>query len=286
MKTMFAVLIFLCLAGSAAARRITFGEALKAHQLEFSVKAVYNHGRPMQLSMQNTADEDLEVELEAGRIFYADGTACQPFVVTRPAVVALQRKERKVSWHHARCGNSSAPAPAASVTFTRTAMGAPELVATLNNMNELRISSSSLYQAVVWHYTNQHAISAIHARDVSEPLLKAVVTDICQREHKVPSWYFMEYAPPGSGHELEFSGIPSRMGAKLELLLARESDLQVQVRDEQGSIVRIVKVYLRQAPGACTLPLDLDVKGWPNGNYRLCVVNQDQRALLEREFTI
>ncbi|MBK7886484.1 MAG: hypothetical protein IPJ86_04020 [Bacteroidetes bacterium] len=286
MKTLLAGLMLVCISTATDARTLTFGEAVLNHLIEFQVKAETNNDRRMQMTMNNISNDDLEVEIETGRVFYASEEGYQPFVITRTAVIALEKGSRKITWHHARCGNSGAKAPSGKVSFTRSAMGPKDMVITLNKMNGMQIVSSCLYQAVVWHYTNNHSMSDITASDVSEPVLLALTSDICNREHKSPSWYSKEYAPPVSGNDLEFSGVASRISAKLNLLLPRESDLEVQLRAENGKVIRIVKVCLHQPPGTLVLPIDLNVHGMTNGKYSICVVNQDKRLVLEREFYI
>jgi len=124
------------------------------------------------------------------------------------------------------------------------------------------------------------------ASDVSEPVLHVLISDICTRERKTPSWYFKEFAPPTSGDDLEFSGVTSRISGKLNLHLSRESDLEMQLRAENGKVIRIVKVCLHQPPGTLVLPIDLNVQGMTNGKYSICIINQDKRLVLEREFYI
>ena len=71
MKTLLAGLMLVCISTATDARTLTFGEAVLNHLIEFQVKAETNNDRRMQMTMNNLSNDDLEVEIETGRVFYA-----------------------------------------------------------------------------------------------------------------------------------------------------------------------------------------------------------------------
>lgn len=164
---------------------VTFEDAIKRGLISYQVNTDYVANRSMQLELNNNSNNPINVQLEAGRIFYAS-EEIQPYVVTRPSIIALEPHSNDAVMIYARCGNSTAKGPLPNTKFGRTSMGPPNLIYALNELNELRINDISLTQQVVWHYTNKHSLNSIIVDTENE---KELLRRICNTENAEFPWY-------------------------------------------------------------------------------------------------
>ena len=169
---------------SFGATLVTFEDALHRGLISYKVTSDYVANRSMDLELNNNSNNPINVQLEAGRIFYSTQDI-QPYVVTRPSIIALEPHGQEDVMVYARCGNSSARGPAHDTKFTRTSMGAPLLVNALTELNNRRINDIYLAQQVVWHYTNGHSLNSIIADNDKE---KEFLKWICENENVDFPW--------------------------------------------------------------------------------------------------
>jgi hypothetical protein len=198
----------------------------------------------------------------------------QPFVVSRPVAIELDPGEEREVALQAFCGNSSARCPMVDQKFNKTEMGPANLSAVLQMMDKNRIVGNSLYQQVIWFYTNKHQLASVCSYDVDMKNIQKVQQFICNKEAiKMPT-YKIKYSPPLTGDELEFSGRPDEIEGNLKFKLENRSDLHVQVLDAQGKQVELLEVHLDQPSGLVELPVVLRVVGYNLGDYTVAVSDE------------
>jgi hypothetical protein len=250
----------------------SFGEAVKRNEVKYEVVAIPGPRR-MLLKIKNLLSRQTRVNLEAGRFFYNSPTV-QPFVVSRPVAIELDPGEEREVALQAFCGNSSARCPMVDQKFNKTEMGPANLSAVLQMMDKNRIVGNSLYQQVIWFYTNKHQLASVCSYDVDMKNIQKVQQFICNKEAiKMPT-YKIKYSPPLTGDELEFSGRPDEIEGNLKFKLENRSDLHVQVLDAQGKQVELLEVHLDQPSGLVELPVVLRVVGYNLGDYTVAVSDE------------
>jgi hypothetical protein len=250
----------------------SFGEAVKRNEVKYEVVAIPGPRR-MLLKIKNLLSRQTRVNLEAGRFFYNSPTV-QPFVVSRPVAIELDPGEEREVALQAFCGNSSARCPMVDQKFNKTEMGPANLSAVLQMMDKNRIVGNSLYQQVIWFYTNKHQLASVCSYDVDMKNIQKVQQFICNKEAiKMPT-YKIKYSPPLTGDELEFSGRPDEIEGNLKFKLENRSDLHVQVLDAQGKQVELLEVHLDQPSGLVELPVLLRVVGYDLGDYTVAVSDE------------
>lgn len=281
MKAKFMSVLLACivLAGTVDATTVRFGNALKERKITFDVKPGGDLYRNMAVEIKSSSNEPIRVELEAGRVFEPENAGVQPYVVTRPAVVALNPQESKTIYLYARCGNSKNRCPGSKDEFPGTRMGSAEMVATLNEMNRFRVTDPSFYQNVVWHYTNGNSISALNGADADPQVRKAIVDGICLRENKANAKYSKTYKPAASGNDMEFSGVVDKIFTNMNIVLEEPADLKVALLDEHGETVKIIGYFMQQPVGQFTLPIELLPEGYQQGTYSITLTDQNNKTL-------
>lgn len=250
----------------------TFGEAVKRNEVKYEVVAIPGPRR-MLLKIKNLLSRQTRVNLEAGRLFYNSPTV-QPFVVSRPVAIELDPGEEREVALQAFCGNSSAKSPKEGQMFNKTEMGPENLSAVLQMMDKNRIVGNSLYQQVIWFYTNKHQLASVCSYDVDLKNIQKVQQFICNKEGLTMPTYRIKYSPAQTGDELEFSGRPDEIEGNLKLKLEARSDLHVQVLDAQGKQVELIEVHLDQPAGLVELPINLRVVGYALGDYIVAVSDE------------
>jgi len=272
-------------AGNIAAAE-SFEEALRSKTIEFEAVGDGKYDAKMKLKLKNRKKTKAKIELEAGRFFYPDDKTIQPFVVYRPALISMDPEEEKTVWVFARCGNSGLGGNYLATGFRRTQMGMPELVSILGLMNDLEVSSPQLYQQVIWHYTNNHKVSAIHCLATSKDTQREIIHAICSRKGMRIPWYRTYYKPAENGNDMEFSGIPDRIEADVELVLSKTSDLQIQLVDAEGKSVMFVGSLLMQPAGVRKVPIRIDAATLAAGKYTIKVLDQNGSMIDSREIEV
>jgi len=255
----------------------SFGEAIKKNEISYEVVAIPGPRR-MLLKVKNLLKRDTRINLEAGR-FYYNSSAVQPFVVSRPVAIDLDAGEEREVALQAFCGNSSATCPKENQKFNRTEMGPVNLSAVLQMMDKNRIVGRSLYQHVIWFYSNNHQLASVCTYDADSNNIKKVQQFICQKEGLKMPTYSIKYKTATTGDELEFSGRPDEINGNFNFRLKNRSDLHIQVFDAQGKQVELLEVHLDQPAGKVNLPIALSVANYPLGEYTVAVSDESGKLL-------
>ncbi|MFM7078194.1 MAG: hypothetical protein ACKOYC_00235 [Bacteroidota bacterium] len=278
-KIGLSVLACMMLAGPLAATSLNFGEALDRGLVRFEVQPGGDGFRSMGINVQNISPAPIDVTLETGRIFRAIEPNIQPYVVTRPAIITLDPGETEEVQLHARCGNSSAGSAHFGTHFTRTAMGPAPMIATLQDMNRHRVSSNSFYGNIVWHYTNNHDLASVDHSGTDEQVYNAIMRGICERENKNLAQYKKLFKPAPSGDDLEFSGIIANIKSHFNVVLEEPADLKVALLDNNGNTVKVLGYFMQVPEGAFNTPIDFEPVGINAGEYKISLINQDNKTI-------
>jgi len=282
MKLLVVMLGCIISTASLGATLVTFEDALQRGLISYKITSDFVANRTMDLELNNNSNNPINVQLEAGRIFYSTQDI-QPYVVTRPSIIALEPRGQDDVMIYARCGNSSAHSPAHDTKFTRTSMGAPLLVQALTELNNRRINDINLAQQVVWHYTNGHSLNAIIPHNDSE---KEYLKWMCKNENVDFPWYQKHYAPSQTGNDMEFSNIPTLIQGEMQVVLTQPSNIQVKLYDNEGKSIKTIYAILNQAAGQCTIPLNINLSDIAKGDYKIVIENEAGTKIEERSVAV
>jgi hypothetical protein len=267
---------------SFGATLVTFEDAMQRGLISYKITTDYVANRSMDLELNNNSNNPINVQLEPGRIFYSSQDI-QPYVVTRPSIIALEPHGQEDVMIYARCGNSSARSPGHDTKFSRTSMGAPLLVQALTELSNRRINDNYLAQQVVWHYTNGHSLNTIIADNDKE---KEFLKWICKNENVEFPWYQKHYAPSQTGNDMEFSNVPTLIQGEMQVVLTQPSNLQVKLYDQEGKSIKTIYAILNQAAGQCTIPLNINLSDIAKGDYKIVIENDAGVKIDERSVAV
>lgn len=267
---------------SFAASTIKFEEALKKGIITYKVNSRTEFDRTMHLNLVNNSNTPINVQLEAGRIFYS-AQDIQPFVVTRPSIIALEPKSEDEVLVYARCGNSTARGPSSDTKFGVTKMGPERLVNALTELNNKQINNIYFSQQVVWHFTNDHSLNSIITHNDKEvEFLKWM----CNEEKTEYPWYQKHYAQSASGDDMEFSNMPTLIQGEMNIVLSNQSNIKVKLCDNDGNTLKTLSAYMNQPAGQLSVPLNINLLDLERGEYKIIVENDSGAKIEERSITV
>ena len=281
-KLMLVISLWMITTASFGSTMVSFEDAIKRGLISYQVSTDYVANRSMELALNNNSNNPINVQLEAGRIFYATQDI-QPYVVTRPSIIALAPHSHEEVMIYARCGNSSARSPVADSKFQKTYMGPPLLVQALNDLNDLRINNINLTQQVVWHYTNKHSLNSIIVNYDNE---KELLKRICNNENAEFPWYQKHYAPSPTGNDLDFSNVPALIQGDMQIVLTQPTNLRIKLYDNEGKSVKTISAFLNQPAGQCTIPLNINLSDIATGDYKIVIENDAGTKIDERAIAV
>jgi len=281
-KLMVVMSVWMITTASFGSTMVTFEDAIKRGLISYQVSTDYAANRSMELELNNNSNNPINVQLEAGRMFYATQDI-QPYVVTRPSIIALAPHAQDEVMIYARCGNSSAKSPLHDTRFGRTSMGPQLLVQALNELNNLRINNNSLAQQVVWHYTNGHSLNSIIVYSDNE---KELLKRICDNENAEFPWYQKHYAASQTGNDLDFSNIPTLIQGDMQVVLTQPTNIQIKLYNSEGKSVKTISAFLNQPAGQCKIPLNINLSDIATGDYKIVIENDAGVKIDERSIAV
>jgi hypothetical protein len=281
-KLMLVMTAWIITTASFGSTMVTFEDAMKRGLISYNISTDFVANRSMDLSLNNNSNNPINVQLEAGRIFYATQDI-QPYVVTRPSIIALAPHAQEEVMIYARCGNSSARSPLPETKFGRTSMGPPLLVQALTDLNNLRINDINLAQQVVWHYTNGHSLNSIIVDTDNE---KELLKRLCDNENAEFPWYQKHYAPSPTGNDLDFSNVPTLIQGEMQVVLTQPSNVQVKLYNSEGKSIKTISAFLNQPAGQFMIPLNINLSDIAKGDYKIVIENDAGSKIDERSIAV
>ncbi len=255
---------------AAAVLEVRFSDAVENGFIQYESFAP-NSGRSLELSVDNTSENDLLVTVEAGSRFTCEGRF-QPRIISRLKQFFIKRGERRRIGLNARCGNADVGAAPVGTPFVFDGFVHPECVDILNALAEGRLDEHHLVQKIVWMYTNDRPITDLHPREDDGASYRHILSTVAQvqgpRFHD--PGYRVEYEDLDGG--LRFSGIPRQLTGHIPVVLDANEPVAVQIVNPSGEVLSVSAFHLPPFPSLTELGFTLDVKGVEAGTYEVQVV--------------
>jgi hypothetical protein len=140
---------------------------------------------------------------------------------------------------------------------------------------------SSAEQNAVWVISNGHSIASVTDEDPSKvQLLRETLAKI--KNEELP-WYNITYEKDSL---LVFSGRHSKVTGQIDYYIKNNSIVSITIKNKNGATLRKLAPDSPHNPGNFTYFLDLDVKGWPKGDYSVCIVEDHSTLNMEKTFSL
>ena len=257
----------------AAVLEVRFSDAVENGLIQYESFAPET-GRSLELSVDNTSDNDLLVTVEAGSRFTCEGRY-QPRIISRLKQFFIKRGERRRIGLNARCGNADVGAAPVGTPFVFDGFVHPECVDILNALAEGRLDEHHLVQKIVWMYTNSRPITDLHPHEGDAGAYRHILSTVAEvqgpRFHD--PGYRVEYEDLDDG--MRFSGIPKRLSGRIPVALDADVPVSVQIIDPAGEVLTVGAIHLPPFHSMTELGFTLDLKGFEAGTYEVQVVTAD-----------
>jgi len=228
----------------------------------------------------NTTDRTLEFYIEPGRRCVSDDSTAQDILIVKRQNVTLPAYEQTTVNAYGYCCESSMHAPQKGSAYTVSFMENRPFIQLAEVINANTFPSSA-EQHAVWVISNGHSIASVTDDDPSKvQLLREALAKI--KNITLP-WYNIAYEKDSV---LVFSGRHTKISGQFEYYVKNNAVINITIKNKNGTTLRKLTPDSPHNPGNFTYYLDLDVKGWPKGDYRVCVLEDHSTLNMEKAFTL
>ncbi len=280
--TIIALLIFLCKSNAhLKSPIISIEEAFKQNKITLEIKSKGNHkGNSAVISSKNISKEPIILHLEYGRRLMCSDTSMQDLLIVKEQLITLMPNESKNADAFAFCCESNDRSPQKDIHFTIGKMAPTEWVklAEVINKNNFPIDAT---QHAIWVLSNDHELASVHAENMEDiQILRETLAEI--KGIELP-WYNIYYLKDTT--QL-FSGKHFNLKGNIEYNKKNNGITTIQVRHKNGRIMSALVKNAGQGPGNYKYPVNIDIKGWPKGDYDILVIEDQSQLILKKSFTL
>ena len=239
---------------------------VKSGKLKAQAKSSGGHnGYCINISLENKSRETLGIFIEPGRRLVSYDSLSQDILIVKTEKLTLSPGEKKTVDVFGFCCQSNKSSPKKDEKYSIGNMAPAEWVEIAALIDTNNFPESALQNAV-WVMSNDHEISSVHHGNLEEiNLLRKHLAQI--KGVEIP-WYTKTYAVE---EDRLFSNNPDKFYGKLEYYLRNNAMVTILVRNKSGNIMKHLVKAAAQGPGKYAYNLELDVKGWPIGEYEVYV---------------
>lgn len=264
----------------AYATHVDIGEALKRNIIR--CQAVKT-GSGIDLTVSNLLHDSVYLEIGSGWIFPSSDPSMQPQVVSRSHMICLSEGEERRARLLTLCGNAPGRGvPVGYANFLKPALGKPEMVAMLRDLEPYKLDRKNIAQSIVWHYTNGHSMANFHPGNSSmEEYLTAMHIFKANEPNVVDPGYRIRYRESTNHDAAVFTGASEEIEGHVKFKVQETTHCVVALLDQQGKVLKPLKYVNEQQPGEFELSFNSYVFDLPKGNYSVAVLDKNGKTLGE-----
>lgn len=260
---------------------ISIEDAFKQNKIKLEIKSKGEYkGNSVNIISKNISNEPIILHLEYGRIFTCSDTSIQDLLVVKEQLITLMPNESKINDAFAYCCESSNLPPKKDVYYSVGKMAPSEWIklAEVINKNNFPIDAT---QHAIWALSNNHELASVHADNMEEiKTLREMLAEI--KGIELP-WYNIYYLKDSLN---VFSGKHYNLKGTIEYYKINNGITTIQVRQKNGKIMSALVKNACQGPGKYHYPVDLNIKGWPKGEYDILIFEDNSQLILKKSFKL
>ena len=219
----------------------------------------------IELDLTNATADTLSVRLEPGRRLVSRDTTVQDILIVKERKQVLNPSANQKIAGYGFCCQSHKGGPDTSTKYGIGRMAPESWQNLITEINKHDFPVSAVQDAI-WCLSNDKPISSIHHDDLdSIKTLRGIVADI--KGEKIP-WYSVTYEEDTT---MVTTNKPENVHGKLDYYLTNNAKVTINVTDKHGRLIRTLVKEKPLGQGEYTYHLQLDVKDWPEGKYRVFV---------------
>lgn len=228
----------------------------------------------------NLTDQTLDFYIEPGRRCVSDDSTAQDILIVKRKNISLPPFEKVTVNAYGYCCESTMHAPQKGSAYAITYMESQQFIRLAEVISDNTFPTSA-EQHAVWVISNGHSIASVTDEDPAKvQLLRETLAKI--KNIELP-WYHIAYEKDSV---LVFSGRHTKISGQFEYYVKNNAVINITVKNKNGTTIRKLTPDSPHNPGNFTYYLDLDVKGWPKGDYRICVLEDHSTLNLEKAFSL
>lgn len=260
---------------------LPISKQMESHKLalEITGKGGYQENC-LNLKLKNQTPDTLFVKLEPGRRIVCEDSSYQDIFIVKEKLIILPPLASLTAEGYGFCCRASKGSPPKNARFNIGYMapaGWIELAEVINRNN----FPSNAVQNAVWVLSDNHPIASIHHEKMEEiELLRQTVAKI--KGITLP-WYSITYEKDTA---LLFSERPERIYGKFDYYTNKNTIISINIRSTKGRLMATLVPEETKNPGNHEYKLDLEIKGWPKGDYDICVYEDYSNLNFKKRFSI
>lgn len=234
----------------------------------------------LSFELKNLTPDSLYVKLEPGRRIVCEDSSFQDIFIVKEKMIILPPLASLTTDGYGFCCRASKGSPARNVKFNIGYMAPPEWIELAEVINQNNFPISAIQHAI-WVISDNHSITSIHDEKMEEiDLLRKTVAKI---KGIVLPWYTITYEKDTA---MLFSERPEKLYGKINYYTNKNAIISINIRSPKGRLMTTLIEEERTHQGDHEYKLDLNVKGWPKGDYDICVYEDFSNLNFKKRFTI
>lgn len=269
----------------AGVQKMTLRQAMSAQAVDVQVSAAGGYiGQTVRLSLINVSCHDLDLTVEPGMIFTPVDNRYQHLVVVGDERLFVKQDDTACTRLYGFCGKSNAASPEKGARYRFWKQGDAVMVNVLRYIRKKNLYDH-LGQHAVWTLTNNHALTTVfdHSRpDQSREFVNYIAA---LRGVKAPDFFVRsQINSTGRGP----MALPDLSKAYIDLHWGVEParNLHVLLLRKDGSVYQEILNGEKISAGAHSLTVLIDARRVPEGDYELCLRDDDNMVYARRMVTV
>lgn len=256
-------------------------KCLQMPGVKFTARCLGGHsGKCIEAVLRNNGSSPIQVRVEPGRRLVADSAKYQDIFVVKSNFITLQPGcEEKVELF-GFCCESSDWGPGLDLKYSPGFM-APAAWVKLASFLDRNNFSTNAMQHAVWVLSNNHDIAGVDCGNREQTI--ALRQYLCDLTGKEMPWATIQYKQDSN---VVFTGALTRIRGDIPYYVRSNSSVGVFVTDYTGRIVETLMTPSIHRSGQHNYSLDLDVSGYPKGDFEVRVYEDGTKLLERKRFSI
>ena len=238
-----------------------------------SMQALKNPGsthyyRPILIKVQNTASQNLRLEIPIGYRFQPKDTNLQPMLVIRPESFVLEPNEKKEVPIYAMCMAHYKGGANDGMTYSLGSPAKNNLLAIANKVHELK----------AYNYEGQQAVWSISDNGGPEDILGADTVQVNKLRAYVCKLTGKKMPPPQVLNDYKYNyyapiiNVQERIWGEYEFKFSKEKSIEIALFGRGNTVIRQLYKNEKEQPGKHIFKYEFDSSVYTDDAYKIMFI--------------
>lgn len=260
---------------------LSMSNQIENHKLAVDITGKGGHQENcLSFTLKNRTSDTLFIKLEPGRRIVCEDSSYQDIFIVKEKLIILPPLVSLTTDGYGFCCRASKGSPARNSKFNIGYMAPAGWVELAEVINQNSFPSNAVQNAI-WVLSDNHSIASIHHEKMEEiELLRSTVAKI---KGIILPWYTITYEKDTA---MLFSERPEKLYGKINYYTNKNAIISINIRSPKGRLMATPVPEETMDPGNHEYKLNLNIKGWPKGDYDICVYEDYSNLNFKKRFTI